>query len=161
MVWSLNLDGLVSFKHTDFGFTRCQLKDSSGLLWFLSAVWTLILTAPIHCRGSIAEQVMKQTRILDSLRVRTFLANFHLWLNLFFNEVKVDFFFQRFLIFNTVYCRCPNTLGSISKLNLLQVPYNYHTFCYCGHFQISHHSNDRETSQTNKHTHTKSIWNKY
>ncbi len=26
---------------------------------FLSAVWTLILTAPIHCRGSIAEQVMQ------------------------------------------------------------------------------------------------------
>ncbi len=25
----------------------------------LSAVWTLILTAPIHCRGSIAEQVMQ------------------------------------------------------------------------------------------------------
>ncbi len=24
----------------------------------LSAVWTLILTAPIHCRGSAAEQVM-------------------------------------------------------------------------------------------------------
>ncbi len=24
----------------------------------LSAVWTLILTAPIHCRGSIGEQVM-------------------------------------------------------------------------------------------------------
>ncbi len=38
--------------------------DRSGVdyLWiivmFLSAVWTLILTAPIHCRGSIAEQVM-------------------------------------------------------------------------------------------------------
>ncbi len=30
-----------------------------GLLMFLSAVWTLILTAPIHCRGSIAEQVME------------------------------------------------------------------------------------------------------
>ncbi len=32
------------------------------LLWiivmFLSAVWTLILTAPIHCIGSIAEQVI-------------------------------------------------------------------------------------------------------
>ncbi len=26
---------------------------------FLSAVWTLILTAPIHCRGSIGEQVMQ------------------------------------------------------------------------------------------------------
>ncbi len=25
---------------------------------FLSAVWTLILTAPIHCRGSIGEQVV-------------------------------------------------------------------------------------------------------
>ncbi len=25
---------------------------------FLSAVWTLILTAPIHCRGYIGEQVM-------------------------------------------------------------------------------------------------------
>ncbi len=24
----------------------------------LSAGWTLILTAPIHCRGSISEQVM-------------------------------------------------------------------------------------------------------
>ncbi len=39
--------------------------DWSGVdyLWiivmFLSAVWTLILTAPIHCRGSIAEQVME------------------------------------------------------------------------------------------------------
>ncbi len=33
-----------------------------GYLWimmFLSAVWTLILTAPIHCRGSIGEQVMQ------------------------------------------------------------------------------------------------------
>ncbi len=33
-----------------------------GYLWiivmFLSAVWTLILTAPIHCRASIDEQVM-------------------------------------------------------------------------------------------------------
>ncbi len=27
---------------------------------FLSAVWTIILTAPIHCRGSVDEQVMKR-----------------------------------------------------------------------------------------------------
>ncbi len=38
-------------------------KDwSVDYLWvivmFLSAVWTLILTAPIHCRGFIGEQVM-------------------------------------------------------------------------------------------------------
>ncbi len=35
----------------------------TGVVWiivmFLSAVWTLILTAPIHCRASIAEQVME------------------------------------------------------------------------------------------------------
>ncbi len=28
-------------------------------LMFLSAVWTLILTAPIHCRGSIGEKLMQ------------------------------------------------------------------------------------------------------
>ncbi len=28
-------------------------------MMFLSAVWTLILTAPIHCRASIDEQVME------------------------------------------------------------------------------------------------------
>ncbi len=36
---------------------------SVDYLWiivtFLSAVWILILTAPIHCRGSISEQVMQ------------------------------------------------------------------------------------------------------
>ncbi len=33
--------------------------DSCGLLvMLLSAVWTLILTAPIHCRGSITEQMI-------------------------------------------------------------------------------------------------------
>ncbi len=35
----------------------------TGVVWiivmFLSAVWTLILTAPIHCRASIAELVMQ------------------------------------------------------------------------------------------------------
>ncbi len=35
----------------------------TGVVWiivmFWSSVWTLILTAPIHCRASIAEQVME------------------------------------------------------------------------------------------------------
>ncbi len=35
----------------------------TGVVWiivmFLSAIWTLTLTAPIHCRGSIVEQVMQ------------------------------------------------------------------------------------------------------
>ncbi len=46
--------GFVSFS---FFFT-CQLMDWI-IVMFLSAVWTLILTAPIHCRASIDEQVMQ------------------------------------------------------------------------------------------------------
>jgi len=59
MVWSkkcLN-DGL------DLQTQLLASQDVSwwtGVVWiivmFLSAVWTLILTAPIHCRGSIAER---------------------------------------------------------------------------------------------------------
>ncbi len=59
---------------------------------FLSADWTLILTAPIHCSGSIGEQVMqcqislnmcqwrnKLIYILAIVRVNTFSANFISW----------------------------------------------------------------------------------
>ncbi len=38
------------------------INEAPGVVWiivmFLSAVWTLILTAPIHCRRSTAEQAM-------------------------------------------------------------------------------------------------------
>ncbi len=73
----------------------CYLMDWSGVdyLWiivmFLSAVWTLILTAPIHCRGCIGERVMefyissnlfpwtnKLIYISDGLRVNTFFSTF-------------------------------------------------------------------------------------
>ncbi len=40
-------------------FTSQYVNWWTGVVWiivmFLSAVWTLILTAPIHCRASIAE----------------------------------------------------------------------------------------------------------
>ncbi len=43
-------------------FTSQYINWWTGVVWiivmFLSAVWTLILMAPIHCRGSIGEQVM-------------------------------------------------------------------------------------------------------
>ncbi len=41
-------------------FTTDKLKDWSGVDYcgVLLAVWTLIMTAPIHCRGSIGEQDM-------------------------------------------------------------------------------------------------------
>ncbi len=79
--------------------------DWSGVdyLWsivmFLSAAWTLILTAPIHCRGSNGEQVMqcyistnlspwrnKLIYILDGLRPESkFSAYFLFWVNYSFN----------------------------------------------------------------------------
>ncbi len=70
--------------------------DWSGVdyLWiivmFLSAVWTLILTAPIHCRGSIGEQVMKcyispNLMKKHGLRVRIYSVNVPFWVNYSFN----------------------------------------------------------------------------
>ncbi len=53
------------------------------IVMFLSAVWSLILTAPIHYRASIGEQVIslnlmkKQTHLLytlDVLRLSSFLG---------------------------------------------------------------------------------------
>ncbi len=49
----------------DFFFTKMP-EEVNGwtrvILWisvmFLSAIWTLILTAPIHCRGRIDEHEM-------------------------------------------------------------------------------------------------------
>ncbi len=44
-------------------FASQDVNWCTGVVWitvmFLSALWTLILTAPIHCRGSTGEQVMK------------------------------------------------------------------------------------------------------
>ncbi len=54
---SLN-DGFVSNKHTAFTSQDWGIVVVFITMMFLSAVWTLILTAPIHCRGSIGEQVM-------------------------------------------------------------------------------------------------------
>ncbi len=88
----------------DLFLTIMQLLASEDIMWwtgvvwiivmFLSAIWTLTLTAPIHCRGSIVEQVMqcyispnlfqwrnKFVRILNGLRVSTSSANFLFWLN--------------------------------------------------------------------------------
>jgi len=44
-------------------FTSPDVNWWTGVVWIivmlLSAVWTLILTAPIHCRASIGETVMQ------------------------------------------------------------------------------------------------------
>ncbi len=57
-------NGFVYYKHAAFCFTMHSFLDWHRvdyfwiIVMFLSAVWTLILTAPIHCRGSTGEQVM-------------------------------------------------------------------------------------------------------
>ncbi len=53
---SVIMDSYFSWKQL---FTSQDINWWTGVVWiivFLSAVWTLILTAPIHCRASIAEQ---------------------------------------------------------------------------------------------------------
>ncbi len=52
-----------SAKKSGFSFLLHKaLIDGLDYLWIivmcLSAVWTLILTAPIHCRGSYGQQIM-------------------------------------------------------------------------------------------------------
>ncbi len=53
-------NGFVSYKTCNFLLHKTLID---GVVWiivmFLSVVWTLILTAPIHCRASIAEQVIQ------------------------------------------------------------------------------------------------------
>ncbi len=53
-------DGLKLNPLNDGLVLKVMLWSLVDYLWimFLSAVWILILTAPIHCRGSIGEQVM-------------------------------------------------------------------------------------------------------
>ncbi len=73
-MYSVNKHAFYSLKNT-----LIDQSDLCGLIiMFLSAVWTLILTVPIHCRRSIGEEVMyiyhnlfgyrnKLIYILDSL----------------------------------------------------------------------------------------------
>ncbi len=62
-IWVKNILMLDLFKllsSQDVNWWTGVVWITCGLLWcFLSAVWTLILTAPIHCRASIAETLMQ------------------------------------------------------------------------------------------------------
>ncbi len=102
MVWGLNRlnDGFVSFV-----FSRC-VDYLRIIVMYLSAVWTLILTAPIHCRGSIGEQVMqcyispnmmKTQTHLDELPVSTFSAKFTEYTNKFpFRDQKAPIAYHQY-----------------------------------------------------------------
>ncbi len=96
-------------------FTSQAINWWTGIVWiivmFLSAVWTIILTAPIHCKWSIDEQVMqcyispnlfqwanKLIYIFNSMRVQ-FSANVHFWVKYYF---KFSWFFFHLGIYNTI-----------------------------------------------------------
>ncbi len=84
-----------SLQTHSFSLLRCYLMDWSGVDYCdISAVWTLILTAPIHCRASIDDsqwydiflQIWQRNKLyLDGLRMRTFPANVPFWINYSFN----------------------------------------------------------------------------
>ncbi len=40
------------------------------IVMFLSAVWTLILVAPIHCRGSTGEKVMRMLNFSKTVHMK-------------------------------------------------------------------------------------------
>ncbi len=104
LIWETTGDRIFNWRKRYYGLWTHILAGNNSLklktswwicsLWiivmFLSAVWTLILTAPIHCRGSIAEQVMecyistnlflwrnKLIYILD----RSWISKFSFWVN--------------------------------------------------------------------------------
>ncbi len=93
MVWSGNALGMDLLLRNMQLFTYKMLTDgleSCGLLWYVyQLLWyvhqPLILTAPIHSRSFIVEQVLinKQTHfyILDVLKVNVFLAHLYFWVN--------------------------------------------------------------------------------
>lgn len=80
-VIGLFITNLQLFSSQDVNWWTGVVRITCGLLWFfLSDVWTLCLTAPIHCSGSIAEQVNlfrinKLIHILYGLRMSTLSAN--------------------------------------------------------------------------------------
>ncbi len=74
----------------------------TGVLWiivmFLSAVWTLILTAPIHCRASTAEQFIPHFFLLKHLQImcyKVFICYYEC-VYLCYQEGKVSLFITHF-----------------------------------------------------------------
>ncbi len=63
-IWTLKKKMMDLFlTNTDFHY-NWSCVDYLCIIVFLSAVWTLILMAPIHCRGSTGEQVIDNARFL-------------------------------------------------------------------------------------------------
>ncbi len=95
-------DGFISYKHAAFHFTRHWLMDWRRVdyLWitvmFLSAVWTLIPTAPIHCRGKISPNWL-----LHGL-MEFFLEMYHFWMNYYFKLILKKVTIKTFMMLQKI-----------------------------------------------------------
>ncbi len=58
-LYSLCIVVYVTNKTWNLKLENLKLETLWIIVIFLSALWTLFLTAPIHCRGSIGEKVMQ------------------------------------------------------------------------------------------------------
>ncbi len=135
------------------------------IVMFLSAVWTLILTAPIHCRASIGEQVM-QCYISPNLYLwrnkhlhlgwpeSTFSAYLHFWVNYSFNLLSAPnkllcYFNNCFYSIHKVWClfhitnEC-NLSGHVSDFTLIWIPNTFSlTLCRTGGREFGRHQPER------------------
>ncbi len=110
--WSYKNVSIMGLFHTNMQLSALQdINKWTGGVWiiviFFSAVWTLILTTPIHCRGSNGEQGPDSQNILK----KTFLLNCHfllifllkkkvkhiLYSQTFFLRIFLSFFIRLFL----------------------------------------------------------------
>ncbi len=103
--------------------------DWSGVdyLWiivmFLSAVWTLILTAPIHCGGSIGEQVMLYYYFSKSDKETNSSTSWIIWRWVNFQEI---FFYGWTISLRLINSLCYDWLMQLHAKLLIQ----YSLYCF-------------------------------
>ncbi len=110
-------------------FTSQDINWWTGVVWiivmFLSAVLTLILTAPIHCRESTGEQVM-QCQISPNLMKKNSSTSWMAWGWVHFQQIQIFRWFIS-LIVTQHFCVAQNSVRQI---------YFRHAVRCCFHQQI-------------------------
>ncbi len=131
------------------------------IVMFLSAVWTLILTAPIHYRASISNAISLQILwrneliyILNGQRTSsTFSAHVHFWLNFPLKNVYTKYHLIRIVIntgvcYNVLFFTHFSTDSQIKSSNtdmqFIRFPSKKHTPLTHFSIQIQKHNNSND-----------------
>ncbi len=127
------------------------------LVMFLSAVWTLILTAPIHCRASIADTLMQCYISPNLMKKQThpslgwpegedILANCNFWLNCSFKScfISLDLLVLRSTDRNAE--RCATVAAALTLESLFVLPLIIYLWQVAYGLIYSHRSNLRQFS---------------